>query len=83
MPPQGTMLHEADDVEAGQFSFTASESGDYVACISAVGHKPEMTLTIDFDWKTGVHSKEWTNVAKKSQVVVSSLFSIGFKGYFN
>ncbi|KAG7640344.1 GOLD domain [Arabidopsis suecica] len=68
MPPQGKNLHEADNVEAGQFSFTAYENGSYVACITAIDYKPETTLTIDFDWKTGVHSKEWTNVAKKSQV---------------
>lgn len=71
MPPKGKMLHEAAKVEAGQFSFTAFESGNYIACITAVDHKPQTTLTIDFDWKSGVHSKEWSNVAKKSQVVVS------------
>ncbi|XP_010502341.1 PREDICTED: transmembrane emp24 domain-containing protein p24delta8-like [Camelina sativa] len=70
LPPKGTILHEADHVEAGQFSFTASETGDYITCITAVDHKPETTLTIDFDWKSGVHSKEWTNVAKKSQVLM-------------
>lgn len=34
MPPQGTAtIHEADKVESGQFSFTATETGDYLACI--------------------------------------------------
>ncbi|XP_010514094.1 PREDICTED: transmembrane emp24 domain-containing protein p24delta8 [Camelina sativa] len=70
LPPKGTILHEADHVEAGQFSFTASETGDYITCITAVDYKPETTLTIDFDWKSGVLSKEWTNVAKKSQVLM-------------
>ncbi|XP_018482051.1 transmembrane emp24 domain-containing protein p24delta8 [Raphanus sativus] len=68
MSPQGTMLHEAENVESGQFSFTASETGTYLACITAVNHKPETTLTIDFDWRSGVHFKDWSNVVKKSQV---------------
>lgn len=69
------MLHEADNVESGQFSFTATETGSYLACISVVDHKPETTLTLDFDWRTGVHSvhsKDWSKVAKKSQVLVSA-----------
>ncbi|KAL0889540.1 hypothetical protein Bca101_013523 [Brassica carinata] len=68
MSPQGTMLHEADNMESGQFSFTASETGSYLACITAVDHKPETTLTIDFDWRSGVHSDDWSKVVKKSQV---------------
>ncbi|KAF2590357.1 hypothetical protein F2Q70_00040073 [Brassica cretica] len=66
--PQGTAYHEADGVSTGQFSLTAVETGDYITCISAVDHKPETMLTIDFDWRTGVHSKDWPNVAKRSQV---------------
>lgn len=73
MSPQGTMLHEADNTESGQFSFTASETGSYLACITAVDHKPETTLTIDFDWRSGVHSQDWSKVVKKSQVEVSVL----------
>ncbi|VVB03955.1 unnamed protein product [Arabis nemorensis] len=74
MPPQGTgMIHEADNVESGQFSFTATETGNYLACISVVDHKPETTLTLDFDWRSGVHSvhsKDWSKVAKRTQVVM-------------
>ncbi|WZZ11144.1 hypothetical protein YC2023_097065 [Brassica napus] len=66
--PQGTAYHEADGVSTGQFSLTAVETGDYITCISAVDHKPETMLTIDFDWRTGVHSKDWPSVAKRSQV---------------
>jgi hypothetical protein len=66
--PQGTAYHESDGVESGQFSFVAVETGDYISCFSAVDHKPETTLIIDFDWRTGIHTKDWSNVAKKSQV---------------
>ncbi|CAN8312184.1 unnamed protein product [Cochlearia groenlandica] len=66
--PQGTAYHEADGVEAGQFSLTAVETGDYVTCFSAVDHQPETMLIVDFDWRSGIHTKDWSNVAKKSQV---------------
>lgn len=29
-------------------------------------------MTIDFDWKSGVATKDWSNVAKKGQIDVSS-----------
>ena len=73
MSPKWNTLHEAVKVEAGEFSFTASETGDYFTCISAVDYKPETTLTIDFVWTSGVHSvhsKDWSKVPKRSQVKV-------------
>ncbi|CAH8253492.1 unnamed protein product [Arabidopsis lyrata] len=66
----GNTYHHAEGVESGQFAFTAVEAGDYMACFTAVDHKPEVTLSIDFDWRTGVQSKSWSSVAKKSQVEV-------------
>ncbi|KAJ4916581.1 Transmembrane emp24 domain-containing protein p24delta9 [Raphanus sativus] len=66
----GNTFHHAEDVDSGQFAFTAVEAGDYMACFTANGHKPEVTLSIDFDWRTGIHSKSWSSVAKKSQVEV-------------
>ncbi|CAH2045640.1 unnamed protein product [Thlaspi arvense] len=83
MPAEGTtMKHEADNVEAGQFSFTAFETGTHYTCISAVAHKPETTLTVDFDWRSGVHSahsKDWSKLAKKSQV---EMMELSVKGLF-
>ncbi|XP_028058254.1 transmembrane emp24 domain-containing protein p24delta7-like [Camellia sinensis] len=55
-------------VESGQFSFQAAEAGDYMTCFWALDHKPQSTITIDFDWKTGVAAKDWTNVAKKGTI---------------
>ncbi|KAK4403047.1 Transmembrane emp24 domain-containing protein p24delta9 [Sesamum angolense] len=43
------------------------EPGDYMACFFAADHKPPTSLTIDFDWKSGVAAKDWTNVAKKGR----------------
>ncbi|KAJ6982645.1 hypothetical protein NC653_025682 [Populus alba x Populus x berolinensis] len=66
----GNNYHHSELVESGQFAFTASEAGDYMACFWAADHKPAVTLNIDFDWKTGVAAKDWTNVAKKGSVDV-------------
>ncbi|KAJ4842809.1 hypothetical protein Tsubulata_046528 [Turnera subulata] len=64
----GNSYHYSEKVESGQFAFTAAEAGDYMACFWAADHKPPATLTIDFDWKSGVAAKDWTNVAKRGSV---------------
>ncbi|KAK0573481.1 hypothetical protein LWI29_008622 [Acer saccharum] len=69
----GNSYHYTENVESGQFAFTAAESGDYMVCFWAVDHNPKVTLTVDFDWRTGVHAKDWTNVAKKGSVDVMEL----------
>ncbi|KAL4376361.1 hypothetical protein GQ457_02G019230 [Hibiscus cannabinus] len=66
--PKGNSYHLGDEVDSGTFAFTAAETGDYTACFWANRHKPPVKMTIDFDWKTGVAAKDWTNVAKKGQV---------------
>ncbi|KAK9116654.1 hypothetical protein Sjap_015601 [Stephania japonica] len=64
----GNSYHNGDHVESGQFAFTAAEAGDYVTCFYAPDHKPPVTLTIEFEWKTGVAAKDWSNVAKKGNI---------------
>ncbi|KAM1743671.1 hypothetical protein ACFX12_013545 [Malus domestica] len=39
-----------------------------MACFWALDHKPQTTLTIEFDWKTGVAAEDWSNVAKKGTI---------------
>lgn len=67
----GNTYHHAEDVQSGNFAFTAVEAGDYMACFTAADHTPAVTLSVDLDWRSGVHSKEWSSLAKKSQVEVS------------
>ncbi|KAJ4961735.1 hypothetical protein NE237_021645 [Protea cynaroides] len=64
----GNSYHFGDLVEAGQFAFTAAESGDYLACFVIPDHQPPVTVTVDFDWRTGVAARDWPNVAKKGQI---------------
>ncbi|KAG0471745.1 hypothetical protein HPP92_016291 [Vanilla planifolia] len=66
--PYGNNMHYADRVESGNFAFTSSEAGDYMACFWALDHRPSVTITLEFDWRTGVAAKDWTNVAKKGQI---------------
>ncbi|KAK9675947.1 hypothetical protein RND81_11G043400 [Saponaria officinalis] len=66
----GNNYHTADKVESGQFAFTAVEAGDYMVCFWTEEHKPPATLTVDFDWKTGVAAKDWGSVAKKGSIDV-------------
>lgn len=67
----GNSYHYSDHVTEGHFAFQAVEAGDYMACFFAADHKPSTSITVDFDWKSGVAAKEWTSVAKKGSVEVS------------
>lgn len=69
----GNTYHYADNVPEGHFAFETAETGDYMACFYAADHKPPITMTIDFDWKSGVAAKDWTNVAKKGSVDLMEL----------
>ncbi|KAK9707216.1 hypothetical protein RND81_07G180600 [Saponaria officinalis] len=69
----GNNYHTADKVESGQYAFTAVEAGDYMACFWSAEHNPPTTVTVDFDWKTGVAAKDWGSVAKKGSIDVMEL----------
>ncbi|KAL5100180.1 hypothetical protein RYX36_004507 [Vicia faba] len=70
-PPQGVHpYHVAERVQAGQFAFTAYQSGQYAICFMDTSEDRQVTFFVDFDWKTGVaaangHHK---NIAKRSEV---------------
>lgn len=72
----GNSYHYADNVPSGQFAFQASEAGDYMACFWAADYKQQAMITVDFEWKSGVAAKDWTNVAKKGSIDVSLSFRV-------
>lgn len=80
--PYGNNIHFGDNVDSGNFAFTSVEAGDYLACFWTPDHKPPVTVTVDFDWRTGVAAKDWPSVAKKGQIDVYFLFPIFFVSYF-
>ncbi|KAE8718255.1 hypothetical protein F3Y22_tig00110017pilonHSYRG00227 [Hibiscus syriacus] len=69
----GHIYHIGDDVDSGNFAFTAAENGAYTACFLATNHRPPVRVTIDFVWKTGVAAKDWSMVAKKGQIMEQEL----------
>ncbi|KAL3636226.1 hypothetical protein CASFOL_020773 [Castilleja foliolosa] len=65
----GHNYHTSENVNEGHFAFQTAEAGDYMACFFAVvDHNPRTSITVDFDWKSGIAAKDWTNVAKKGSV---------------
>lgn len=72
--PHGNSNHYADHVDSGNFAFTAPEAGDYTACFWIPDSRAaSSTVTIEFEWRTGVAAKDWSKVAKKGQIEVSSV----------
>ncbi|ONK75500.1 uncharacterized protein A4U43_C03F17550 [Asparagus officinalis] len=71
--PYGNSVHHADNAESGNFAFTSSEAGDYLACFWTPDHKPPQMMTVEFEWRTGVTAKDWPSVAKKGQIDVMEL----------
>ena len=71
--PSGNNHHRGEEAESGDFAFTAAETGDYIACLSAPEHRPPVTVAVDFDWRSGMAAADWSNVAKKGQIEVSKI----------
>ncbi|XP_057444819.1 transmembrane emp24 domain-containing protein p24delta9-like, partial [Lotus japonicus] len=79
--PSKMSSHFANHVESGQFKFETTEEGNYVACFWGVEHHPKITLSVDFEWGTGVAVAAKTgfnNVAKRRNVdaMTVSLFNL-------
>lgn len=67
--PYGNNLHHNENVTHGQFAFTTSEAGNYLACFWIGGeHQEGGGLTIGLDWKIGIAAKDWESVAKKEKI---------------
>ncbi|KAL5078704.1 hypothetical protein RYX36_007125 [Vicia faba] len=67
--PYGNNLHHNENVTQGQFAFTTTESGNYVACFWMGGNQQEgATASVNLDWKTGIAAKDWDSVAKKQKI---------------
>ncbi|CAL4922885.1 unnamed protein product [Urochloa decumbens] len=71
--PYGSSLHYAENVHSGNFAFTATEAGDYLACFWAPDHRPPVIVAFEFDWRSGVSARDWSTVAKKGQVETMEL----------
>ncbi|OIW04492.1 hypothetical protein TanjilG_13874 [Lupinus angustifolius] len=67
--PYGNTLHYNGNAIHGQFAFTTTETGSYLACfwLDANGKHEEGTNLI-LDWKIGISAKDWDSVAKKEKI---------------
>ncbi|XP_009801860.1 transmembrane emp24 domain-containing protein p24delta3 [Nicotiana tabacum] len=67
--PFGNNLHHKENMTHGQFAFTTTEAGNYLACFWVDGHNPGGgSLTVNLDWKTGIAAKDWESVARKEKI---------------
>lgn len=67
--PYGNSLHHQNNVTHGQFAFTSTESGSYLACFWMNSDLPVTKgATVGLDWKTGIFAKDWESVAKKEKL---------------
>ncbi|RZC54219.1 hypothetical protein C5167_013078 [Papaver somniferum] len=67
--PYGNTLHSKDNVTNGQFAFTTSEAGNYLACFWVDDHhKAVAGVSVNLDWKIGIAAKDWESVARKEKI---------------
>ncbi|XP_024527509.1 transmembrane emp24 domain-containing protein p24delta5 [Selaginella moellendorffii] len=66
--PYGTTLHFAENKDEGQFGFTTTEAGNYMACFWMHSHADNVPASIELDWKFGVAAKDWASIAKKEKL---------------
>ncbi|GAA0156893.1 hypothetical protein Leryth_007222 [Lithospermum erythrorhizon] len=66
--PFGKTIHNQGNVSHGQFAFTTTEAGNYLACFSSDGDHGTGDLSVNIDWKTGIAAKDWDSVARKQNI---------------
>ncbi|XP_015868604.3 transmembrane emp24 domain-containing protein p24delta3 [Ziziphus jujuba] len=67
--PYGNNLHHTENVTHGQFAFTTTETGNYLACFWVDGNPREgSSLSVSLDWRTGIAARDWESVAKKEKI---------------
>ncbi|KAL2467724.1 Transmembrane emp24 domain-containing protein p24delta3 [Forsythia ovata] len=67
--PYGNNLHHQENVTHGQFAFTTTESGNYLACFwTDNSHHGGASVSVGIDWKTGIAAKDWDSVARKEKI---------------
>ncbi|KAG0482630.1 hypothetical protein HPP92_010714 [Vanilla planifolia] len=66
--PYGNTLHRMEKVASGQFAFTTSEAGNYLACFQIDDGDKAVGASVDLDWKIGIAAKDWDAVATKEKI---------------
>ncbi|PKU75671.1 transmembrane emp24 domain-containing protein p24delta3-like [Dendrobium catenatum] len=66
--PYGNSLHQKEKITSGQFAFTTSEAGNYLACFWIDSSNKGVAANVILDWKIGIAAKDWDSVAKKEKI---------------
>ncbi|KAJ8635100.1 hypothetical protein MRB53_009367 [Persea americana] len=66
--PYGDNMHQTESVDSGQFAFTAGRSGPHTVCFWTPQFELSTVFPVEFEWKSGVAAKDWSDVAKKGKV---------------
>ncbi|XP_048536144.1 transmembrane emp24 domain-containing protein p24delta3-like [Triticum urartu] len=66
--PYGYTLHESGNITVGQFAFTTSEAGNFLACFWIDSAEKGSGVSVNLDWKTGIATKDWDAIAKKEKI---------------
>lgn len=68
--PYGNNLHHSENATVGQFAFTTSEAGNYLACFWIDSAEKGSGVSVNLDWKIGFATKDWDAIAKKEKIEV-------------
>ncbi|XP_006647967.1 transmembrane emp24 domain-containing protein p24delta3-like [Oryza brachyantha] len=66
--PYGNTLHHNENATVGQFAFTTSEAGNYLACFWIDSAEKGTGISASLDWKIGIAAKDWDSIAKKEKI---------------
>ncbi|KAK4476859.1 hypothetical protein RD792_016022 [Penstemon davidsonii] len=67
--PYGNTLYHKENVTHGQFAFTTTEAGNYMACFWVDNQNSGGgDISVNIDWKTGIAAKDWESVARKEKI---------------
>ncbi|XP_008779422.1 transmembrane emp24 domain-containing protein p24delta4-like [Phoenix dactylifera] len=66
--PYGNTLHHQENATVGQFAFTTTEAGNYLACFWMDGGDKGVGASVSLDWKIGIAAKDWDSVARKEKI---------------
>lgn len=66
--PYGNTLHHKENIKMGQFAFTTTEPGNYLACFWIDSADKGVGASVNLDWKIGIAAKDWDSVARKEKI---------------
>ncbi|KAF8772701.1 hypothetical protein HU200_005669 [Digitaria exilis] len=66
--PYGNTVHHNENATTGQFAFTTSEAGNYLACFWIDSAEKGSGTSLNLDWRIGIATKDWDTIAKKEKI---------------